>query len=82
LEDQLISISEEMHESGHSHEGKTAEEAYAERLAELHIDEGVIQEGNQVVSILLSRCLLWVEVIQEKYKHLLDIFSTSRPSNK
>lgn len=67
LEEQLHAISEQLHESGYTHEGKTAEEAYAERLSQFHIDEGVVRDGNQVVSTLLARCLLWVEVIQEKY---------------
>lgn len=69
LEDQLQRIREELHESGFTHEGQTAEEAYAERLEQLHLDEskGVVQEGNRVVSVLLARCLLWLEVIREKY---------------
>ncbi|KAF1344098.1 hypothetical protein BDV97DRAFT_304804 [Delphinella strobiligena] len=74
LEEQLHAISEQLHESGYTHEGKTAEEAYAERLSQFHIDEGVVRDGNQVVSILLARCLLWVEVIQEKQGKIEDRF--------
>ncbi|KAG9837222.1 hypothetical protein KCU63_g12727, partial [Aureobasidium melanogenum] len=44
----------------------TAEEAYAERLQHVHIDENHIEEGDKVVSFLLSRCLLWLEIVQEK----------------
>ncbi|GAB7348188.1 hypothetical protein MBLNU459_g6193t2 [Dothideomycetes sp. NU459] len=63
---QLIEIQTELHESGVAHEGRTAEEAYAERLAQLNLDDSGVQQGDKVVSVLLARCLLWVEIIQEK----------------
>lgn len=66
LEDQLKQIQAELKDAGVSHEGRTAEEAYAERLQQVHIDENHIEEGSKVVSFLLGRCLLWVEIIQEK----------------
>ncbi|THV92084.1 hypothetical protein D6D23_00378 [Aureobasidium pullulans] len=66
LEEQLKQIQAELKDAGVSHEGRTAEEAYAERLSQVHIAENNVQEGTKVVSFLLGRCLLWVEIIQEK----------------
>ncbi|KAF2150614.1 hypothetical protein K461DRAFT_280610 [Myriangium duriaei CBS 260.36] len=66
LRDQLAQVQEQLHAQGITHEGKTAEEAYAERLAQVHITDGIIQEGNQVVSTLLSRCVIWSEIIEQK----------------
>lgn len=63
---QLEQIQSELHVAGISHEGKSAEEVYAEALAKIHIDEGKILEGNQVVTSLLTRCFLWVEIIEER----------------
>jgi hypothetical protein len=67
LEEQLKQIQAELKDSGVSHEGRTAEEAYAERLQQVHIDEDHIEEGSKVVSFLLGRCLLWLEIVQKKY---------------
>ena len=67
LQEKLKQLQSELQEdAGVQHEGRTAEEAYAERLAQVHIDEAHIEEGHKVVSTLLGRCLLWVEIIQEK----------------
>jgi hypothetical protein len=67
LEAQLLAIQHELHEDRDPHEGKSAEEAYSERLNKLSLTEGGVQEGEVVVKALLARCLLWSEVIQEKY---------------
>lgn len=67
LSQQLDAIQSELHAEGVSHEGKTAEEVYAERLAAISLCEGVEQDGPTVVKSLLARCLLWVEVIETKY---------------
>lgn len=66
LSQQLLKIQTELHAEGVSHEGKTAEEVYAERLAAINLSEGVEQDGPTVVKSLLARCLLWVEVIEAK----------------
>ncbi|KAH0156464.1 hypothetical protein KCU82_g10293, partial [Aureobasidium melanogenum] len=66
LGDQLKQIQAELKDAGVQHKGRTAEEAYAERLQHVHIDENHIEEGDKVVSFLLSRCLLWLEIVQEK----------------
>jgi hypothetical protein len=66
LHDNLKQIQDELKDAGVAHEGRTAEEAYAERLSQVHIDEAHAEEGSKVVSSLLGRCLLWVEIIQEK----------------
>jgi len=67
-EQQLLQIQSELHESRDVHEGKTAEQTYAERLATLSLSltEGEAADGPTVVRALLARCLLWVEVVQEK----------------
>ena len=67
LEAQLLVIQQELHEDRDPHEGKSAEEAYSERLNKLSLTEGGVQDGEVVVKALLARCLLWCEVIQEKY---------------
>lgn len=66
FQDQLHKIQEDLHENTVTHEGKTAEEVYAERLAQLSLTDNEIQDGHQVVSALLARCVLWVEIIQIK----------------
>ncbi len=48
------------------HEGKSAEQAYAEKLAKLSLTEGEVQDGQTVVLALLARCTLWIEIIREK----------------
>jgi len=67
LEAQLLAIQHELHEDRDPHDGKSAEEAYSERLNNLSLTEGGVQDGEVVVKALLARCLLWCEVIQEKY---------------
>ncbi|KAK5134268.1 hypothetical protein LTR08_006812 [Meristemomyces frigidus] len=65
-EDQLLQIQAELHESRDNHEGKSAVQVYAERLASMSLTDSAVADGPTVVSALLARCLLWVEVIQEK----------------
>lgn len=65
LHNQLLDIEKQLDEKV-SHEGKSAEEAYAERLAQISLQDSSVQDGNQVVSTLLGRCLIWVEVIEKK----------------
>lgn len=67
LEAQLVQIQEQLHEGRDKHEGKSAEEVYANRLSSLSLTEGGPQTGETVVKALLARCLLWCEIIQEKY---------------
>jgi hypothetical protein len=71
LEAQLLVIQQELHEDRDPHDGKSAEEAYSERLNKLSLTEGGVQDGEVVVKALLARCLLWCEVIQEKYVVLI-----------
>ena len=65
-EQQLLQIQSELHESRDAHEGKSAEQTYAERVSTLSLTEGEVSDGPTVVRALLARCLLWVEVVQEK----------------
>ncbi|KAI4735361.1 hypothetical protein E4T50_14116 [Aureobasidium sp. EXF-12298] len=74
LEAQLKQIQAELKDAGVSHEGRTAEEAYAEQLQQVHIDENHIEEGSKVVSFLLGRCLLWLEIVQKKQGKIDDRF--------
>ena len=68
LYDQLIEIQKEQQsEPELSHEGKTAQDYYAERLAMINLVDGEVKDGKTIVNGLLTRCLLWVEVIEEKY---------------
>lgn len=66
LREQLLQIQAELHESGVSHEGRSAEEEYADWLKRISLEEGVIHEGPEVVATLLGRCLLWLEIVDEK----------------
>jgi len=70
LEEQLLQIQSELHEEKMEHEGKTAEQVYAERLAQLTITEGEYDDGPPVVRALLARCLLWLEIVQDKCVYL------------
>jgi hypothetical protein len=49
------------------HPGKTAEETYAERISTITLAMQAGQDGRTVVNGLLARCLLWVEIVEEKY---------------
>lgn len=64
---QLLAIQDEVHFENDPHEGKTAEEVYVERLAMIQICETCQQPPEVVVKSLLARCLLWVEIIEQKY---------------
>ena len=62
-----MQMKEEMNLETYQHEGKTAEQAYEDKLAYLSLTEGGVQDGRTVVSALLVRCTLWIEIIREKY---------------
>lgn len=66
FEKQLFQIQEEVHVEREEHEGKSAEEVYAERLKIINECPGCVKDGATVVKSLLARCLLWVEIIEEK----------------
>ena len=61
-----MKIQEEMHTERVQHEGIGAEEAYADMLSKLSISEGDVQDGNTILTALLARCTLWIEIIREK----------------
>ena len=65
-EQQIKEIQEEVHVTTYSHEGKTPEQAYEDKLAFLSLTEGGVQDGITVVKALLIRCTLWVEIMREK----------------
>ena len=66
LEQQVQQVREALHEDGPAQSGKSAEEAYEKMLAQLSLTEGEVQDGKTVVSALLARCQLWIEIIKEK----------------
>ncbi|KAK0776253.1 hypothetical protein LTR75_016315 [Friedmanniomyces endolithicus] len=72
FEEQLLEIQSQLHGSRDSHEGKSAEQVYAERLQQLSLHEST--DGPTVVHALLARCLLWVEIIQAKKGKIDDRF--------
>ena len=49
------------------HPGRTAEEVYAERIRTITLAMNPDQDGRTVLNGLLARCLLWVEIVEEKY---------------
>lgn len=63
--DQLLAIQAQLPDAQVPHEGVSAEELYAERIALIQLGPGV-QPGERVLNSLLVRCILWVEVIEEK----------------
>jgi hypothetical protein len=69
FEQQVKEIQEEVHVDRYTHEGKTAEQAYEDKLAYLSLTEGGEQDGATVVKALLIRCTLWIEIMREKYVH-------------
>ncbi|KAK5110724.1 hypothetical protein LTR62_005601 [Meristemomyces frigidus] len=92
FERQLLEIQDQLHETRVTHDGKTAEQVYAERLEQMSLTEGEVADGPTVVRALLARCLLWVEIIQEKqgkidsrfeetYAHLVKIRNTLEQMN-
>ncbi|KAK5171326.1 uncharacterized protein LTR77_004470 [Saxophila tyrrhenica] len=66
FEQQVIQIQEEMNADTIEYEGKSAEQAYADKLSKLSLTEGEIQDGRQIVLALLARCTLWIDIIREK----------------
>ena len=50
-----------------AHQGENAEQAYSTRMASLSLTEGQTLDGRDVVKALLVRCILWIEIIREKY---------------
>ena len=67
FENQLNEIQTKLHADRDPHEGKTAEEVYAERLRVITLCDSMVQEPDMVVKALLARCQLWVEIVEEKY---------------
>ncbi|KAK5167898.1 hypothetical protein LTR04_007006 [Oleoguttula sp. CCFEE 6159] len=45
---------------------RSAEDQYADKLREMKLDENHVPEGKKLVLDLLARCLLWVQIVQEK----------------
>ncbi|KXT04188.1 hypothetical protein AC578_92 [Pseudocercospora eumusae] len=66
FERQLLEIESKLKLTHDDHQGKTAQEVYAERLELMNKCENCHQDPNFVVQSLLARCLLWVEIIQQK----------------
>ncbi|EME83951.1 uncharacterized protein MYCFIDRAFT_210739 [Pseudocercospora fijiensis CIRAD86] len=66
FERQLLEIESKLKLTHDDHKGKTAQEVYAERLELMNKCENCHQDPNFVVQSLLARCLLWVEIIQQK----------------
>lgn len=67
---QIQQIQAQLDVSEVSHDGKSAEQAYADKLSQMSLTEGAdgeIQDGRTVVKALCIRCALWSEVIKEKY---------------
>lgn len=86
-EQQIKEIQEEVHAATYEHEGKTAEQAYEDKLASIfNLAEGEVQDGITVVKALLMRCTLWIEIMREKYvpnKYLhFDTTSLTRSIDK
>ena len=77
LEQQMFQIRDELQAESIQHEGQSAEEAYADRLAYLSLTDGEVQDGQSVVKGLLMRCTLWIEIIREKY--IIDIPTHHQP---
>lgn len=67
LEEKVREVQSALQQQGMDHGGKSAEQAYEKVLAQLSLTEGEVRDGKTVVSALLARCLLWIEVIREKY---------------
>jgi hypothetical protein len=67
FEQQVKQIQQEMETDTYQHEGKSAEQAYADKLSKLSLTEGEVQDGRTVVLALLARCTLWIEIIREKH---------------
>ena len=67
LEQEILQVQEALQEHGVEHPGKSAEQAYEKMLSQLSLTEGEVQDGKTVVGALLTRCLLWIEIVKEKY---------------
>lgn len=66
FEAQLLQIQDQLHVERDPHEGMTAQEVYAERLRLIQECPTCVSDPETTVKSLLARCLLWVEIIQEK----------------
>lgn len=71
LEQQIQQVQAALHLQGVEHEGKSAEQAYEKMLGQLSLTEGEAQDGKLIVKALLIRCLLWTEIVKEKYANSL-----------
>jgi hypothetical protein len=60
-------MQKELHADLDLHPGRTAEEVYAERIRTITEAMNPNQDGRTVVKGLLARCLLWVEIVEQKY---------------
>jgi Protein of unknown function (DUF2408) len=72
LHRQLKEIQEALHENTSFNNDKSLVERYAEKLASA--SNNLSATGQQLVSDLLTRCLLWVEIVQQKPGYVCDRF--------
>ncbi|KAF1820220.1 uncharacterized protein K489DRAFT_433658 [Dissoconium aciculare CBS 342.82] len=72
--EQLLEMQRELNAELDLHPGKTAEETYAERISTITLAMQAGQDGRTVVNGLLARCLLWVEIVEEKRGHIDERF--------
>jgi len=72
--EQLLQMQRELNADLDLHPGRTAEEVYAERIRTITLAMNPDQDGRTVLNGLLARCLLWVEIVEEKRGHIDERF--------
>jgi hypothetical protein len=60
-------MQKELHADVDTHPGRSAEEVYKERIQTITLAMNPNTDGQTVLRGLLARCLLWVEIVEEKY---------------
>ena len=75
LEQQVLQLRDEIDAESVHHDGESAEQAYASRISQMSLTEGNPRDGRAVITSLLFRCTVWIEIIREKC-----VCHTSKPS--
>jgi len=71
---QLEEIQTDLHEDTERQEGKSLLDVYTEKIKNMSIEANTESSADKLVSDLLMRCLLWVDIIEEKQGQIAEPF--------
>jgi len=71
---QLEEIRKDLHEDAEQQDGQSLLDKYTEKIKGMSIEANTEASADKLVSDLLTRCLLWVDIIEEKQGKIAEPF--------